>query len=78
MRKYLFELRKNKNKTQQEVALWIGITRAYYQQIEAGTRQKRMDIVLLTKMADYFGISLEEIIRLEERFRSPKEGSTEE
>ncbi len=78
MRKYLFELRKNKNKTQQEVALRIGITRAYYQQIEAGTRQKRMDIVLLTKMADYFGISLEEIIRLEERFRSPKEGSTEE
>ena len=31
MRKYLFELRKNKNKTQQEVALRIGITRAYYQ-----------------------------------------------
>ena len=44
MRKYLFELRKNKNKTQQEVALRIGITRAYYQQIEAGDRTGDFEI----------------------------------
>ena len=73
MRNYLIEMRKSKQETQQAVASQIGITRAYYQQIEAGTRQKRMDIVLLTKMADYFGISLADIVHMEEKFRTQEE-----
>lgn len=46
VRKYLICLREQRNETQQLVADSIGLTRQYYQQIESGDRQKRMDIVL--------------------------------
>lgn len=53
VRKYLICLREQRNETQQLVADSIGLTRQYYQQIESGDRQKRMDIVLATKLADH-------------------------
>lgn len=78
MREYLIEMRKKRQETQQFVADRIGITRAYYQQIESGVRQKRMDIVLLTKMADHFRISITDIVQMEEAFRAKEEPNSGE
>lgn len=64
-RRYLVNLREQRNETQQTVADAIGLTRQYYQLIEAGDRQKRMDISLATKLATHFDVELAEIIRHE-------------
>ena len=66
VRKYLICLREQRNETQQLVADSIGLTRQYYQQIESGDRQKRMDIVLATKLADHFDVGVDYIIRQEQ------------
>ena len=64
-RTYLKELREEHNMSMQTVADKIGISRQYYQLIEAGERQKKMDITLLTKFSDLFGISLVDIVEKE-------------
>jgi transcriptional regulator with XRE-family HTH domain len=64
-RTYLKELRERHNMSMQSVADKIGISRQYYQLIEAGERQKKMDITLLTKLSDLFGISLVDIAERE-------------
>lgn len=66
MREYLKTLREDKGMTMQDVADKIGISRQYYQQIEAGERQKKMDITLVIALANLFGISAEQIIANEE------------
>ena len=44
VREYLIEARKKAGLTQQDVANRIGISRQYYQMVETGERQKRMDL----------------------------------
>lgn len=66
MRTYLVELRKERKETQQDVANAIGITRQYYQMIEGGERQKRMDIVLASKLAEHFERPVGYIIQQED------------
>lgn len=58
-------MRELKGLSQQNVAETIGITRQYYQQIEAGERQQKMDITLITKLSKVFGISVNQIINNE-------------
>jgi len=65
MRIYLVQLREEKNQTQQDVADALGISRQYYAMIENGTRQKRMDITLITALANHFKISPAEIVHFE-------------
>ena len=65
MRNYLVKLRNTIGETQEETARAIGITRQYYGLIEAGERQKRMDISLAARIASHFNISIEEIIQNE-------------
>ena len=65
MRKWLAEERKKAGLTQLEVAEKIGISESYYNFIEAGQRQKKMDIVLILKLSDIFGIPVERIVKLE-------------
>lgn len=65
MRKYLITLRTAHGLSQQDVANKAGITRQYYQQIEAGTRQRRIDVSLLTAIGRAFGLSLTDIADLE-------------
>ncbi len=67
MRDYLKTLRTGKGYTMQEMADMIGISKQYYQLIEAGDRQKRMDITLVQKIALIFGISLEKIVEEENK-----------
>lgn len=54
MRKWLFELRKQKALTMKEVSSRLGISESYYSLIESGARQKHMDIYLLVQIADLF------------------------
>lgn len=50
-------LRKQKGLKQQEVAEFIGITRAAYANIENGKRET--DFTTLKKLADYFNVSID-------------------
>ncbi len=61
MRKYLENLRKEKHETQQDVANALGITRQYYSQIEAGTRQKKMDTMIISALSAHFNVSAAQI-----------------
>lgn len=64
-REYLRKLREQHNMSMQAVADKIGITRQYYQLIEAGERQKKMDITLVVALSNLFGIPAEQIIEHE-------------
>lgn len=64
-REYLKKLREEQHMSMQSAADRIGISRQYYQQIEAGERQKKMDITLVTALSNLFGITAEQIIRYE-------------
>lgn len=65
-REYLINLRMKKNESQQDVANAIGISRQYYSMIESGVRQKRMDVVLISALANHFNISPADIVSYEE------------
>lgn len=65
MREYLKAMREERGLSQQDVALKANITRQYYQQIEVGARQQRMDISLAAKLADAFQVPPERIIQSE-------------
>lgn len=62
MREWLKDVRETKGMSQQNVAKAIGITRQYYQQIEAGERQQKMDITLLVKLSQVFNVPINYII----------------
>ncbi|GIN71284.1 hypothetical protein J14TS2_17590 [Bacillus sp. J14TS2] len=56
----LSSLRKNKNKTQQEMADYLGITRPAYTAYERGNRQP--DYETLQKIADFFDVSTDYLL----------------
>lgn len=70
IRKYLIEMREEKQLSQQIVADKIGISRQYYSAIEMGTRQKNMDITLVSALAQIFDVSLERIIERENTWKT--------
>lgn len=70
IRKYLIDMRENKQLSQQIVADEIGISRQYYSAIEMGTRQKNMDITLISALAKIFEVSLEKIIECENTWKT--------
>ena len=69
VRNYLIEMREKKQLPQQIVADEIGISRQYYSAIEMGTRQKNMDITLISALAKFFAVSLEFIIERENEWK---------
>lgn len=69
MREYLVKLRKQYDLSQQDVADYVGISRQYYNAIENGVRQKKMDITLITKFADLFKTSLQRICDAESEWQ---------
>lgn len=73
MRKWLKQIREDNGFSQQQVAEKLKITRQYYQQIEAGDRQQKMDITLSVKLSELFGISVGEIAVMEKEFRMQEE-----
>lgn len=66
MRSYLVDLREKHGESQQDVADALGISRQYYQMIETGERQKKMDTTLVVGIAQHFSISAAEIIECEQ------------
>jgi transcriptional regulator with XRE-family HTH domain len=73
MRNWLRTARIEKGYTNRELAKKLGISESYYSLIEAGTRQKRMDITLVTRLSAALGMELPRIIR-EEEVNSEDEG----
>jgi putative transcriptional regulator len=65
VRDYLKAMREDRGLSLQDMADKIGISRQYYQLIENGKRQKKMDITLVKSIATIFGVSLETIIENE-------------
>lgn len=57
--------RRQAKMTMAETASRIGISESYYSMIEAGERQKKLDITLAVKIAETFGITLESIVAYE-------------
>lgn len=56
----LIKLRKQKNKTQEEVAKFLGITRPAYTAYESGNRQPDYDSLI--KLAEYYDVSLDYLL----------------
>lgn len=65
VREYLIEAREKAGLTQQDVANRIGISRQYYQMIETGERQKRMDLSLAGGLSAILNIPITEIVQKE-------------
>ena len=77
-RTYLKQLRADSKKSMQEVAEAFGITRQYYEMIENGERQKKMDLALIVKIADFFGVPLEQVAEYEKlRMEAGDHGNTD-
>ena len=70
MRTYLKELRKKAGFTQNDVAERIGIGASTYTMIELGERQKDMNLSLVEKLADIFGVSVGEIAEQESKLKA--------
>lgn len=65
MREWLKTSRTEKRLTQEEIAKRLGISESYYCMIEQGERQKKMDITLITGLADALSVSVDFIIQNE-------------
>jgi len=66
LRAWLKEKRIEAGATMDEMASGLNISTAYYSMIESGERQKKMDITLASKLATIFGMTLSEVVKLEE------------
>ena len=75
MREYLKKLRTDKGLTMQEAAKAFGISKQYYEMIESGERQKKMDVTLLMNIASLFGVSLESIVEEERKLLEASEAN---
>lgn len=69
MRGYLKELRNCQNKSQQDVAGAIGVTRQYYNMIEAGDRQTDMSLSTMQKLSEVFDVPITKIIEEEKKLK---------
>lgn len=72
MREYLIEAREKAGLTQQDVANRIGISRQYYQMVETGERQKRMDLSLAGGLSVVLNIPIAEIVQRESAAQEPE------
>ena len=69
----LREVREKANKTQSEVAAYLGVSRQGYNNYELGNRQLNPD--MLNKLADYFDVSTDYLLEREEK---PKKKTKDE
>lgn len=65
LRDWLKKERTDRGLTMAEMAKKLDLTESYYSRIESGERQKRMDLLLVRKLASALGTSAEEIIAKE-------------
>lgn len=67
MRKWLRDSRTDKGLTMKDMGVKLGISENYYSQIEAGIRQKKMDLTLASSLSSILGISVADIVQLEDQ-----------
>ena len=72
MRDWLREARIKKNKTMAQMADALDISESYYSYIEAGERQKKMDVTLVVKLAKIFSVTPQQIVKWE-MLQEPRE-----
>lgn len=77
-REYLKKMRTEMDLTMQDMGDALGMSRQYYNLIETGVSQKRMDITLVRKIADIFGVTLEDIARFEQAWLAEAEEAEQE
>lgn len=65
MRKWLRVLRENKGLSQTNMAEKLGLSRQGYSNIESGKRQADLNLSITSKLANIFGISIDEIVQME-------------
>ena len=64
-RQWLKDLRTAKGLTVTEAARKLELSQPYYSLIEAGERQKRLELSLAAKIADLYHITIDQILRLD-------------
>lgn len=67
MREYLISLRTENGLTQKQIAQKLDISESYYNQIEKGERQKKMDITLLNRLSLALEIPITVLINYENK-----------
>lgn len=67
MRKWLKKCRESKKMSQAELSNALGITQTYYSKIESGSRLHSLSLSMMNKLADVFGISIEQIAEYENK-----------
>ncbi len=75
LRQYLVDLREQRNETQQDVANVLGVSRQYYAMIENAQRQKNLDLMVMTSLAQHFGMSLAAIAKKELAYIAQSQGA---
>ena len=65
MRDWLKAARSDKQLTMKQAADQIGISESYYFLIEQGERKKNLDLALVKKLADVFGMTVQQIAEME-------------
>lgn len=70
VREYLKKLRLKKKMTKQVVADFLGISQNYYTYIENGERQKSLDLVYVSKLAELFNVSVDWIAKQEQKVKN--------
>jgi len=65
MRTWLKNARIEKGMTMKEAGTALGISESYYCSVEAGQRQRHMDITLAAGISVLFGIPIAKIVQLE-------------
>lgn len=77
MREWMAAARNEKNLTMAKVAERCGISESYYSLIEAGERQKRLDITLAVKLSGVLGLPLDEIVKRDAAWAEQEESKNE-
>lgn len=69
MRDWLKSKRLEKGLTMAQMAGELGITESYYSNIEAGKRQKELDLTIAAQLAQILHMSIEEIVACEKEVK---------
>lgn len=68
MREWLKKSRTEKNLTMKELGGKLGVSESYYCAIEAGTRQKKMDLTLVAALSSALELPVADIVKLEHEY----------
>lgn len=70
LKKWLKKLRTKNKLSQLDMAKKLDISESYYCLIENGERQKKLDLSMVTKLSEIFGVSIEWIAEQEKKCKS--------